>query len=197
VPDLNTAWATYGCDKCDDFNLYIFETNVSNSDTKNAFQDYLDENSVEYLSIWSQDGGRALGDATGNGGTGNPKYLISPDKTYFKMDYGTWQTQLQDAGLEPHTCNTPVTQEKSVVELNTNITFVNFTKSNFIVNVLNGDVYSISIYSANGKLKTAISKKLSAGSHQINFEKGTLANGVYLVELRNSNNISREKVVLE
>jgi hypothetical protein len=43
---------------------------------------------------------------------------------------------------------------------------------------------SNSFYSANGKLKTTISKKLSAGSHQINFKKGTLANGVYFVELK-------------
>ena len=128
--------------------------------------------------------------------------FIKPDKTFIG-DAGASpivvasEQDIIDAGIQPHTCNTSIAQKLNSIKVNNNLIFQKLYKSGFTVKVLKDDVYSISFYSANGKLRTTILKKLSAGSHQISFEKGKLANGVYFVEMRNGQNITREKVVLE
>jgi len=77
----------------------VLEVNVGSSDTKSAFQNYVNNNNVQYPAVWYGDGGWDLGTATGNGGTGNPKYVIYPDKTYAKT--GTIPSSIQ-----PHVCGT-------------------------------------------------------------------------------------------
>jgi hypothetical protein len=145
------------------------------------------------MTTWHQEGGKDFDRALGNNGSGNPKYWIKPDKSF--KDYRTGD--ISNAGIEKHECNvaikTNVNSDKNI----SNIIFNKVNKSGATVKVLKDGVYSMSFYSVNGKLKTTISRKLSAGSHQINFEKGTLANGAYLVEIKNGQNITREKVVLE
>ncbi len=54
---------------------------------------------IEYLGVAYQDGGNTLATVTGNGGSGNPKYLIYPDKTFLKWPSST---DLVDAGLKEH-----------------------------------------------------------------------------------------------
>lgn len=82
---------------CDDYDLLVLEVNVSNGDSKSAFGDYLSRNNCEYPGIWSQEGGRPISDEVGNGGSGNPKYMIYPDKTYAR-------TSTIPPTVQPHVC---------------------------------------------------------------------------------------------
>jgi hypothetical protein len=82
VPGLNAYWAKYGCTKCNSYKLFVIEAGCYGNDTKTAFQGYLTKNSVQYFGTWHQEGGKLFDQALGNGGAGNPEYLIKPDKTF-------------------------------------------------------------------------------------------------------------------
>ena len=191
---MNDTWDTYGCEVCDDYSMLVLEANVQR-DTKAEFQSYIDDNNMEYPGIWVEEGGDDLGAATGNGWDGNPRYLIRPDKSFNLLDYYTWETLLANENIPTHECNVSI--KTNAKKLNNSVVFNRVTKSGFTLKVLKDGLYSIAFYSADGKLKNSFSNKLSSGSHQISFEKGALANGIYLVEIKNGQKITRDKVMLK
>lgn len=203
---MNALATKYCCTKCDDYPVLVLTVNFS--DSKSAFQnDFITKYGVTTICVPKEDGGSDFNTVLPNQNSSGSSYggtffFIKPDKTFIG-DAGASpivvasEQDIIDAGIQPHTCNTSIAQKLNSIKVNNNLIFQKLYKSGFTVKVLKDDVYSISFYSANGKLRTTILKKLSAGSHQISFEKGKLANGVYFVEMRNGQNITREKVVLE
>ena len=195
IPALNDTWDTYGCEICDDYELLVLEVHVHSGESRSFFQEYLDDNNCRFPAIYCPDGGRTLSYDVGNMTDGNPKYLIYPDKTYYHMDHYTWETLLAKENLTPHNCNVSI--KTNAKKLNNSVVFDRVTKSGFTLKVLKDGLYSIAFYSADGKLKNSFSNKLSSGSHHISFEKGALANGIYLVEIKNGQKITRDKVMLK
>jgi hypothetical protein len=193
VSKLNVIWADYGCEICDDYPMLLIEAGCYMDDSKSLFKSYVNNNNIEYVATWHQEGGKDFDKALGNNGYGNTKYWIKPDKSFTKTNAST----ISNSGIEKHVCGTPITNNLNKVKINTNISLYNLNKSGFSLKVSKADNYTISLYSVNGKLKNTLSKKLSAGSHQIHFNNARLANGIYLVESKNGQNISREKKILE
>jgi len=113
VTSLNVTWAKYGCYKCNNYKLLILEVNVlRGASEKSDFQNYINKNTVQYPAVWHGDGGTLFGTATGNGTSGNPEYLIKPDKT-FKKDPSV--TDINTAGGNvQHVCGTGDQQAPSV-----------------------------------------------------------------------------------
>lgn len=74
------------------------EVNVKTSDSKSGFQSYLNQYNCQYPAILGGEGGAQISNAVGNGTSGNPKYLIYPDKTYGRY------TSLPST-VQPHDCN--------------------------------------------------------------------------------------------
>ncbi len=63
----------------------VLEVNVNRGpSSKQNFKDYCTKNNVKFPAIFHGEGGTGLGTATGNGISGNPKYMIYPDKTFAK-----------------------------------------------------------------------------------------------------------------
>jgi flagellar hook assembly protein FlgD len=56
----------------------------------------------------------------------------------------------------------------------------------------------IIVMDMNGKLlRTIADKNLSAGSHQINFDRGSLIAGTYLLQIKTADKVMMKKVVIE
>ena len=193
MPGLNATWAKYGCEKCDTYKLLVLSVNFS--DSKSAFEGWIDTYDCTHPGVAKEEGGSKFNIELDNNNYGGPKYLIKPDKTFIKSPTAS---EIDNAGgNKQHVCTTAITH-KSKDHSNSSISFQKITKSNFTVNVLKEDVYSISFFAANGQLKEVIPEKLlSIGSHNISWEKGKIANGVYFVEMRNGRNVTRQKVIIE
>jgi hypothetical protein len=191
VPGLNETWTKYGCDLCDEYELLVLEVNVNRGpSSKSDLQNYMDKNNVEYPAIWHEEGGTDLATATGNGTSGNPKYVIYPDKTYKKT--GTIPSTISEH------IHTSSNNDLTKGNLNKAISLYGLHKNGFTINVIKNGIYSISFYAANGRLKEIASEKfLSSGSHKISWKSRELANGIYFVEISNGHNITRQKVILE
>lgn len=195
MPKLNDYWDKYGCTQCNDYGCLSMVVNFS--DSKSAFQGWMDQNNQTCPGVCKDEGGQDFIDAV-NYNAGGPTYMIRPDKSWDRTTNYASESDITSEGIEEHICGTPITHELDKDKISNNISFLKVTKNGFSVDVLKGGVYSISFYSANGQLKTMVSEKfLSTGSHQLSFEKGKLASGVYFVEMRNGKNIARQKVILE
>ena len=176
----------------------VVEAGCYGNDTKSAFQNYVTENDMQYVAVWHQEGGKSpagnnFNEALGNGGSGNPQYLIKTDKTFKKSPSAS---DINTAGGNvQHVCSTPITQELTSQKINSNISLYNAYKDGFAINVYKEGTYSIAFYSANGQLKSMVSNKhLSVGSHKIN---ARLSSGFSIVEINNGSSIIREKVIIE
>ena len=203
---MNALWEKYGCTKCENYPVLVLTVNFSNN--KSTFQTgFIDKYGVETPCVPKEDGGTTFNTALPNQNSSGSSYggtcfFIKPDKTFIG-DAGASpmvvasEQDIIDAGIQPHTCNTSIAQKLNSIKVNNNLIIQKLYKSGFTVKVLKDDVYSISFYSVNGKLKTTLSKRLAIGSHQISFEKGMLANGIYLIETRCGQNVTRQKVILE
>ena len=123
--------------------------------------------------------------------------MIQPDRSWARStNYGS-ESDITSEGIEEHVCGTH-THKLNKNKISNNISFHKVTKNGFSVDVLKEGVYSISFYSAKGQLKETLSETfLSTGSHNISWKRGKLANGVYFVEIRNGQNITRQKVIVE
>ncbi len=193
VPGQNTLWEKYGCYKCDDYPLFVITADFSTGDSKQDVISWCNSYNVEYPACYHAEGGADFNIELDNDNYGGPKYWISPDKSF--KDYSS--SDVSNAGLQEHVCAVPITNNLNKEIINTNISLYNLNKNGFSLKVLEADNYTISFYSVNGKLKSTFSKILAIGSHQISFEKGTFASGVYLVELSNGQTVTRQKTVLE
>ncbi len=71
--------------------------NVRAADTKEAFHCYADNYGVICPAVCAQEGGLELGEATGNGGVGDGKYIIYPNKICKKTD-------VIPSSIRPHQC---------------------------------------------------------------------------------------------
>lgn len=192
MPGLNQYWAKYGCEKCDTYKLLVLSVNFSNS--KSDFRSWISQYNCTHPGVAKEEGGKEFNTILSNNNYGGPKYLIKPDKTFVKRPSSS---QINSAGGNvQHVCGTSISTDLRK-KVKTNVSIINISKNSFTLKTLKNDIYSISFYSANGKLKTTLTKKLSVGSHQISLKEGALANGVYIVEFKNSQSISRGKVVLD
>ncbi len=168
----------------------MLEVNVNRgSSSKSDLQDYIDENSVEFPAIWHEEGGTDLATATGNGTSGNPKYMIYPDKTFSKT--GTIPSSITE---HIHTSS-----EKGLIkEFSVNaVSLCALKKNEFSITVSEKGIYSFSFYSATGQLQEKVQEKsLSAGSHRMVLNKGVLANGIYFVKINNGREKTKKKVMV-
>jgi len=78
--DLNKLYYEYGENEN---TLLVYEVNVS-SNKDETFYDWAENNGggVDYSVVLHKNGGQMFDYAVGNNGTGNPKYLLYPDRTY-------------------------------------------------------------------------------------------------------------------
>ncbi len=150
---------------------------------------------AEYPAVWHQEGGKKFDSALKNGGSGNPKYLIRPDKTFKKSP--TASEINNAAGNEQHDCQTPVTNvSNAFVDKNADLYNVN-RKGFTIINREAGDV-AISFYSSNGQLKKSFSiSNILAGTRTFNWETAALANGIYIAHMYINNTQTTKKVVIK
>ena len=194
MPGQNELWEKYGCYICNNYPLFVLTADFSTGDTKQDVINWCNDNNVQYPACYHAEGGADFNIVLDNNNYGGPKYWIKPDKTF--KSYSS--SDVTNAGIQEHICGTHITHELDKDKISNNISFLKVTKNGFSVDVLKDGVYSISFYSAKGQLKTMVSERfLSAGSHQLSFEKGKLANGVYFVEVRNGKNVTRQKVIIE
>lgn len=199
---MNRIWADYGCTVCNDYPIMVVEAGCYGNDSKDRWLTYINgqkpgytdpKYKMLYITTWHQEGGKDFDRALGNNGSGNPKYWIKPDKTF--KDYRS--SDITNAGIEKHNCNVAIKSNLNKNFRTGNITLSNAYKSGFVLKVSKTENYKISFYSVNGKLKTALSKRLVTGSQKINFENSLLVNGLYIVELKHGQNIDRVKVILK
>lgn len=155
---------------------------------------------VEYIAVWHQDGGKSpansnFNSALRNGGSGNPKYLIKPDKSFKKSPSAS---EINAAGGNvQHVCNTPITNEHRNVQ-GQHIVLHNVTKKGLTVKVNKESNFALSFYSLNGQLINTVSKtKVSAGTHAFNWENMNLAKGVYLAAISSDNVKTIQRIVIE
>ncbi len=179
----------------------IIDAGCYGNDTKSKFEDAMEEWGVEYFAVWHQDGGKSpagnnLNSALNNGGAGNPKHLIRPDKTFFKMDYNTWQKQVTDEGIKPHECNVHIKKSK-IAQAGQPVSFI-VLKNQITLTVQKSGIYSISLYSANGQLKASVlNKQLSVGNLSVSLDRTNLASGMYLIGIESTNYKTIQKVIIE
>jgi hypothetical protein len=193
VPGLNATWAKYGCEKCDSYKLLVLSVNFS--DSKSSFLNWIDQQNCTHPCVAKEEGGSQFNTNLNNQNYGGPKYLIKPDKTFKKSPTAA---EIDNAGGNvQHVCPTAITH-KVKNHTKSSIIFQRITKSNFTVTVLKEVGYSFSFYTASGQLKEAIPEKpFSVGTHSITWGKGKIANGVYFVEMKNGQDITRQKLVVE
>ena len=80
----------------------VIDAGCYGNDTKSVFENAMEDWGVEYIAVWHQEGGIDFDAALGNGGAGNPKYLIRPDKTFKKSPT---TSEINTAGdNEQHVC---------------------------------------------------------------------------------------------
>lgn len=197
MPKWNGLWDKYGCEICENYDILIMYVNIS--DTKSAFQGWIDQETLECPAVAKEEGGQEFLDSHPDViSAGGPVYMIQPDKSWARAtNYGA-EGDITSEGIEEHVCGTHITNELNKDKISINISFQKVTKNGFSADVIKDGVYSISFYSANGQLKEALSETfLSVGSHNISWERGNIANGVYFVELRNGRNVTRQKVIVE
>ena len=119
------------------------------------------------------------------------------DKVYlYLMEQGSGKAQHLHVLVYDLDFGTSINQQSQKKAANS-VSLSNVNKNGFSLKTLNDNVYAITFYSVKGKLKYRLSKKLSAGSHHIAFEKDMSASGMYLVEIRNGLNTQIEKIVLK
>ena len=195
MPKFNDYWDKYGCDQCDDYGCLSMIVNFS--DSKSAFQSWMDQYNQTCPGVCKDEGGKDFIDAV-DYNAGGPTYMIQPDKSWARTtNYGS-ESDITSEGIEEHVCGTHITHELNTNNISNTISFHKVTKSGFSIDVLKEGVYSVSFYTANGQLKETIAETfLSTGLHNISWKRGELANGVYFVEMKSSTNITRQKVILE
>lgn len=197
---MNELWEKYGCTECDEYPVLVLTANFG--DNKSSFQsEFIDKYGVETPCVPKEDGGSEFNTLLDNQGMGGPTYLIYPDKSLLgsaNQFIFAEEKDITEAGITEHSCNTKIATSLHKKEYSPSVQISNISKNSFAVKVLENGVYSLSLYSAKGQLKTRISKMaLSVGTHTLNWEKGTPANGVYFVEIDNRAIVSRQKVVIE
>ncbi len=99
MPTLNSYWAKYGCEKCDNYPLLVGIANFS--DSKSTFQSWASQNNAKCKCIPKEDGGADFNTVLNNDNWGGPKYLIYPDKTFKKE---ASETDIINAGIQEHVC---------------------------------------------------------------------------------------------
>lgn len=89
---LSNAYDAFGKN---DSTLLIFEVNAANQ-THSQYSNWFG-NKVKYGVVFNDEGGRGLDITVGNGGSGNPEYLIKPDRSFTK---GSWnKSSLENLGV--------------------------------------------------------------------------------------------------
>ena len=178
----------------------VIDAGCYGNDTKSAFENAMEDWGVEYIAVWHQEGGKSpagnnFNEALNNGGSGNPKYLIRPDKTFKKSPSAS---EINTAGgNEQHECPTPITNELKPA-VNQNVVLYNLNKSGFTINIRENCVLSLSFYSLGGQLVNTFSKtQVSSGIHTYKWENMKLAKGVYLADIYADNIKTTQKVVIE
>ena len=183
---MNNRWDTYGCDKCDNYGLLVLESN--NSNTKPSFQDYVNTHHVEYPAVASSEGGSDFNRGLGNSGSGNTEYFIKPDKSFVYIPFLQTDKMIQDAGIEPHECGTPIANKKSSSspwKLSYNGTSISFeipkTRKNTHV--------SLNLFNAQGRLiYTLVNETRKSGTNTVDLNRFQLpVKGVYLCRLEADN----------
>ncbi len=173
----------------------VIDAGCYGNDSKSKFENAMDSWGVEYLAVWHQEGGKALDAALGNGGSGNPKYLIKPDKSFKKSP--TASDINTAGGNEQHECSNPITNV-SKPTINQSVALHNVSKNGFAITIQENCVISLSVYSLSGQLITTFSKtQASAGIHSYNWENMKLANGVYMANIYVDNVKATQKFVIE
>ncbi len=194
MPDLNELWDKYGCTECEDYNCLVAVVNFS--DSKSAFQGWIDQHDMTCIGIPKEDGGQEfVGSDAFDYSAGGPTYLIKPDKTWERTTNYVSESDLTSAGVEPHTCNTGVITHKVAGKLNA-IAVSHLAQNKLTLTVATADDYRINIYLSNGKVILSKVESLLPGLQTVSFNTLSLSTGLYLVEVKSRRQSIKTKIAI-
>lgn len=173
----------------------VIDAGCYGNDTKSTFTNFiLNKCKTEYPAVWHKEGGKKFDSAVKNNGSGNPHYLILPNKTFKKYPSST---VIKNAGgNKPHVCQTSIATSNTVVGRNTHL--YNFDKNGFIISKLKSGDLTLLFYSSTGKLVKSYSKSNAiAGIHTFNWKGTALTKGVYIAYIHANNTKIIQKVVIK
>lgn len=201
APRITSYWDTYGCDKCDNYDLYVLTTN--NGGTKADFATWFVPHTKGAPTVFKGEGGEEFDTQLGNGGYALPEYLISPDRSFIRVtdDPEPGSEFFTSRGMEEHTCkgegiSNPITKKSCAFP--TKPTISSIARGTLTMQVVEEETYSVTLFTANGRaiplLKTHL---LSAGTTEIELGEKSIAAGMYCAEIKSSCNVFRQIVRVE
>lgn len=162
----------------------MLEVNVGTSDTKELFEDYIAGTDCAFPAIYSADGGNNLSKALGNGSTGGPSYMISPDKT-FKKSHESYIEKHAD--YTEHKCKTSILKEDLLDNISMPFKIDEVTdKSITLVSNVSGS-FSLKIVTLKGTIVADYNRiELEQGKQELSIKQSTLSSGIYFIHLQSS-----------
>jgi hypothetical protein len=168
----------------------VIEAGCYGNDTKTTWEKFLTTNKVSYFGVWHQEGGKLFDVALKNGGAGNPKYLIRPNKTFSSISNA--ETALTSAGVKQHTCSVVGVHSHKTNIINDKISVSTINKGSLTLSVKNPGIYTITAVSGNGKQLNSITAQLKTGTNSILLTK---TSGIVIVTIKNATSQISKRVV--
>ena len=187
---MNKLWKTYGCTKCENYQLLVITAN--HEDSKSTFKkDFIDKYKVETICIPKETGGKEFDIALKNQKAGGPVYMIYPDKKFKEV---AGEKDIIAAGIKPHNCQTmikgfqvsPIIQ-KSYIWIQDDILNLSIEQKG---------IYQISLFNSNGQLlKLFPSQYFTPGTYKLNTFFQQLSPKLYVFVIESSGIKISKKII--
>lgn len=177
-------------------------TNVTPWHTGNAAASHL---------VCREDGGTEFYELLGGNYTAGPEYIMKPDFTWENTSHLVKDSTSPAIGSDfftskniyPHVCggdtliDTATSLEKIKKEVSKPIA-LSAENSHLLMNVSSDDIYSIELFSINGRhISTIKDYKMVAGINKLEIDSLKHSKGIYFVKIKSKKEFIRQKVIIK
>ncbi len=197
-------WETYTCEKCDNYPMISLVLNISPIDNVTAWHTAHTLGGKLLVNLNSGNG-KEFFNMLQTDVTALQEFIIKPDFTWESTkEIASDSTSpaigsdfFTSKGIYPHTNCDPVNINIINNEVK-NPFVIDIENNSLIMNVISDNIYSIKLFSANGKnISTISNQEMMKGSNKLKIGPSNLSNGSYIAEINCEGDISRQKIIVK